>query len=207
MPIGAAIGAAAVGSTISQIHGTRSAAKQNRRAIEATERGDTRAADLEGERLALDREDAARRERLYTDALQRDKERWQDYLRINEPHWRQGSSVLGNLYDIAGIGPAPAYAAPTPPSEGLEGARPTDDGRLPEGVPPGSVPVNGGINPNAAAYQTPDGRIIRRRRQPMPTMPIQSRQSSMPSLLQLAQLAGSGRPSPAAPAPYQATGD
>ena len=34
-------------------------------------------------------------------------------------------------------------------------------GGLPPGVPPGSVPVNGGINPDAWAYQTPDGRIVR----------------------------------------------
>ena len=37
---------------------------------------------------------------------------------------------------------------------------------LPPGVPPGSVPVNGGINPNAWAYQTPDGRIVRGTRNP-----------------------------------------
>ena len=32
---------------------------------------------------------------------------------------------------------------------------------LPPGVPPGSVPINAGINPDLWAYQTPDGRIVR----------------------------------------------
>ena len=35
------------------------------------------------------------------------------------------------------------------------------EGKLPPGVPPGSVPINAGSNPDLWAYQTPDGRIVR----------------------------------------------
>lgn len=74
--------------------------------------------------------------------------------------FRQASTVP-TLGDLASIGTAPRR--PTPPGGmGLPGSRlPPIGTGLPPGVPPGSIPVNAGINPNAWAYQTPDGRIIR----------------------------------------------
>lgn len=52
------------------------------------------------------------------------------------------------------------------PKPGGVGAQPMPqtplgtDSDLPPGVPPGSVRINAGINPDLWAYQTPDGRII-----------------------------------------------
>lgn len=135
--------AALVGSTASQVYGTKTAGKQNRRALEAGERSDTRAAAIEAarvaeerrsldERLKFDREESQRKKEMYDLAVARDDQRWQDYLRINEPMWRQGTGVLGSLYDIAGMGgQAPAYAPPTRPSAGASMSAPDMSSRVP----------------------------------------------------------------------------
>lgn len=68
--------------------------------------------------------------------------------------------------------PAASASLPRPlsPWEAGENAQPpvsttmpvpmTPESDLPAGVPPGSIRVNGGINPDVWAYQTPDGRVI-----------------------------------------------
>ena len=130
-----AIAALTAGSTAAQIHGTRSANRTNRRSLEAGERSDVRADALERARFAEERaalaeqlaEAKAAREAQLAEVkaeretrLARDRERWQDYLRINEPTWRAGNEMLGSLYDLAGYrGQGPAYTAqPNMPPEG-----------------------------------------------------------------------------------------
>lgn len=214
------IGAIA-GSTASSVYGTRAAAGQNRRAIDATERGDTRAAEIERERLAeekraldaqlaearrereaqlaeerrwreeqarLQREEAARKERLYTEAVGRDRERWQDYLRINEPHWRQGSGVLGSLYDIAGFsGQAPGFAPPTQPAQGSTMA---SGGSV--FAPPNTYSSTNA--PPSSVLTARGGTSFRGRAFPLMSPPATSSPlSSLSSLMQLANLAGPSR--------------
>lgn len=141
MPWGLIAGAL-VGSTVTGLHSTRAARKTNEQAIAAGERSDTLQAQLERERLAeetrLRNAELAEIRAAREAQLQRDRERWQDYLRVNEPIWRAGAGVLGSLYDIAGFGggAAPAYAAPSstpPPSTGLPPAGTT-----------GAPPMRGG---------------------------------------------------------------
>ena len=114
---------AAVGSTASSVYATKRAGKINQQSLDASERSDVRAVDREREAedkaLTYKREDDARREKLYREAADRDQQRWQDYLRVNEPHWGTGSQALGSLRDIAGftggapqVGPAPGSAPP-----------------------------------------------------------------------------------------------
>mgnify|MGYP001602614372 CR=1 FL=1 len=190
VPIALAItGGASAGA---QVYSTRTAGKQNRRAMDATERSDVRAESLERERLAEERRalneqlaearrereaqlefqrtESARKERFYNEAVSRDRERWQDYLRLNEPHWRQGSGVLQNLYDLAGAGSAPEFSMPTQPS-------------------PGSGVSYGGSASGAPVSSTMP---VARPGQPgrsMPMMPMPSPTSPMSSLQSLMQLA------------------
>lgn len=213
--VGLAIAGAGLGaSAASNYLGQRRAGKINERSIDATERSDTRAAEIERERLAeekraldaqlaekkraedeklkYDREEAARKERQYNEAVAMDRQRWQDYLRINEPYWRQGAGVLGSLYDIAGFGgQAPAYAPPTQPTAGTGMPRPTNPPPSPEGLPGTGW---GSPNDPADRYRFPE-----RGRPAYPTMPLPSTgTSSLTSLMQLAQLAGQSRmPKPA----------
>ena len=127
--------AALIGQTASQIHSTRSANRTNRRSLDAGERSDVRADALERERFdreraslqaQLDEAKAAREAQLAEvkaereTRLARDRERWQDYIRINEPTWRAGNETLGSLYDLAGYrGQGPSYTAQpsTPPPD------------------------------------------------------------------------------------------
>lgn len=200
-----AIGALASGAT--SAYATRTAGKQNRRALDATERSDTRAAELEAarlaeerraldvqlaeakrkdeERLQFERDEAARKERIYQEAVGRDRERWQDYLRINEPHWRQGSGVLGSLYDIAGMGSAPAFQMPTQPAPGSTGVAYGGTGAPPN---PG-----GGYQGRAPVSTTMPVGSSRRAFPTMPTPSPISPMSSLQSLMQLADLGGTSR--------------
>ena len=184
IPIALAITGGAAGAA--QVYGTRTAGKQNRRAMEATERSDVRAESLERERLTeerralderlkLEREAEARKERFYTEAVQRDRERWQDYLRINEPHWRQGSGVLQNLYDIAGVGSAPGFQMPTQPAPGT------------------TAPTTGYGPAGPVSSTTPVDRPPRRVMPMMPTPSPASPMSSLQDVMQLATLGGSSR--------------
>lgn len=77
-----------------------------------------------------------------------------------------GNARAANPYPSGSWGPNPYGAGPMYPGRRNVYAEraemtPSFDNNLPPGVPPGSVSVNGGANPNAWAYQTPDGRIIR----------------------------------------------
>ena len=219
MPIGTTaaiiIGSlAAGGSAASNIYGARTAGKQNKRALEAGERSDVRADTRERERLAeeqraldaqiaekkraedeqlkLTREENARKERQYNEAVQRDRDRWQDYLRINEPMWRQGAGVLGSLYDIAGAGSAPQFQMPSqPPPMGGGGALPPGGGGAPTNpLPdPNRGPMQGGpggIDPEGR-WQNISRPMTQGRTFQM--MPIPSDQGqSLQNLMQLAQL-------------------
>lgn len=201
MTIPIALGISAAASGAAQVYGTRTAGKQNRRAIEASERSDTRAAEIEAARAAeekrradLEMANAAEERRIrkenYDIAVQRDKERWQDYLRINEPMWRQGSGVLGSLYDIAGFGGeggAPAYAPPTQP-----GPMPAGGGGGPVTLPPSPTRPPGldGRSPMAGGPGgiDPAGRW-QNARATAPQMPMPSSgQSSLTDLMQLTKM-------------------
>ena len=189
--------AALIGQTGASIYGARSANKTNRRSLEAGERSDVRAADLERERFAEERaawqaqlaEIKAERETR----LQRDRERWQDYLRINEPTWRAGNDMLGSLYDLAGYrGQGPAYAAP--PSTPPPGA---------QSAPPGPIASGGaglsdlmrGRTPGIAA---PMPRTMPARRQAAPAQLMAPRAPAPLDLSTLMMMAGTGGPSPLA---------
>lgn len=213
---GAAIAIAALSSAGSSAYNTKKAASQNKQALQAGERSDVRARELEDarlaeerralneqlaekkrsedERLKYEREEAARKERLYNEAVTRDRERWQDYLRINEPNWRFGSNVLGSLYDIAGFkGGAPAFQMSTQPRQGQALPMTESDYGLGNRAPMAGGP--GGIDP--------EGRWRNMRPAPTrtgyPMMPMSSGGGqSLQSLMQLAQLAGASRmPKPA----------
>lgn len=142
IPIALAItGGATAGA---QVYQARSAGKTNRRSLEASERSDVRASELEREALQAQLAESKRaQEAQLAEAkadreskLQRDRERWQDYLRVNEPTWRAGNDMLGSLYDLAGYrGQGPAYAPP--PSAPPPGTR---SAPLPLGAPPGTPP-------------------------------------------------------------------
>ena len=198
MTIPIALGLAAAGSTAAQVYGQRSASGQNRRAIEASERSDTRAATIESarvaeerraldERLKFDREESQRKKAMYDQAVATDNQRWQDYLRINEPIWRQGAGVLGSLYDIAGMpGQAPAFATPARPSAGASM----------------SVPDLSLRAPMTAAPMTSTSVARPPLRRPSPSLVVAPRTGGM-SLEQLMQLAslGSSMPKPGVPPP------
>lgn len=78
---------------------------------------------------------------------------------------------------------------PTPAQNGLAvRSMPMRVSSLPPGVPSGSVPINGGINPNAWAYQTPDGRIVRGVNNPMTIEPA----SNTGTLMDLVPMAALG---------------
>lgn len=206
---GTALGIAAAASAGSSVYASKRAGKTNDKAMAATERSDERAATIEREsqeraeraereRLAHERERlaeerAAREARLAEDRTaresreRRDDTRWADYLRINEPMWRAGAGVLGNLYDIAGYGAgsAPQFAMPNRP--------PASGGDLPpiirDGLPPG-VSGKSGQGPIA-------GQQTMRARRPMPTMPPPvSTGINLNDLMMLAQASGSGGMSP-----------
>ena len=207
MPVGAALGAAAVGSTISSIHASRSAGKQNKKAIEASERSDLRAGDRDAadlaersraldvqlaeqrrereEQLKYDREETARKERQYNEAAARDQARWQDYLRINQPRWQQGAGVLGSLYDIAGAGPAPAFQMPTQPPPSPMGGVPASSG----GPSASSSLMTLGQRPGVSSTMP-----VRAGGRAFPTMPTPNGGGqSLQDLMSLAQLATASR--------------
>ena len=189
--------AALIGQTGASIYGARSANKTNRRSLEAGERSDVRAADLERERFAEERaawqaqlaEIKAERETR----LQRDRERWQDYLRINEPTWRAGNDMLGSLYDLAGYrGQGPAYAAP--PSTPPPGA---------QSAPPGPIASGGAglsdlMRGRTLGIAAPMPRTMPARRQAAPAQLMAPRAPAPLDLSTLMMMAGTGGPSPLA---------
>lgn len=218
MTIPIALAITGAGTAGAQIYATKKTAGQNKQAIQASEQSDIRADTRERERLAeerraldaqlaeaqrrqeeelkLAREDQARKERLYAEAVQRDRERWQDYLRINEPHWRQGAGVLGSLYDIAGVGSAPAYVPPAQPPKSMSGG-PRGGGRaeMSLAMPPvsgGDIPGQGGAPAGDVLQRQPQSRYARPAMSMMPT-PSSNPVSSLSDLMQLTTLAGPSR--------------
>ena len=200
--------AALIGQTGASVYGARSANKTNRRSLEAGERSDVRATDLERERFAEERaalaeqlaEAKAAREAQLAEVkaeretrLARDRERWQDYLRINEPTWRAGNDMLGSLYDLAGYrGQGPAYAAP--PSTPPPGA---------QSAPPGPIASGGAglsdlMRGRTLGIAAPMPRTMPARRQAAPAQLMAPRAPAPLDLSALMMLAGTGGPSPLA---------
>lgn len=209
---GTAIAIAAAATAGTTAYQTHSAGKHNKRAMAATERSDERAARIEADRLTAEREAADRnaqieRERMAQDKAsedarlaetradretreRRDVQRWQDYLRINEPFWRQGAGVAGSLFDIAGFGQgnAPAFSMPEggPPMAG--GGAPAYPGDAPmPGGPRG--PMTGGPIPDG--IQTMSGRGARGRQMPTVATPAPS-SMNLTDLMMLANSIGKG---------------
>lgn len=220
---GTALAIAALSSAGTSAYATKRSGDINRRALKAQETSDERAQKTEWQRMdlerqqaeaalseekrwreeqaALQREESSRKERLYNEAVTRDRERYQEYLRAWQPHWQAGAGVLNNLYDIAGYKgqqPNPAAAAAsmplnTPPPS----PSPTDgggfDGRLgggtiyhPPGTRIGGAPSDGGY----------DGSGIAAGRTPMSsTMPVSGRSPVAP------MRRGSVLPRPEMPSP------
>lgn len=83
--VGLALGAIG-GQTAANIYGTRTAGKQNKKAMEASERSDTRAADLEARRLS---EEAAARE-----ADRAEERRNREASLAEERRWREDQAKL-----------------------------------------------------------------------------------------------------------------
>lgn len=166
IPVALAIaGGASAGA---QIYATKRNADINKRSLEASERSDERA-------LAFEREDAARRERAYTQALDMDRQRWADYTRIMEPHWRVGATALGSLYDLAGYsGDAPAMA----PSSGTPSGQPP-------ALPSSAAPMSG--YGRAAAARRVAG--VRRPAMAPPPLPAESGGLPLMDLMALGQQA------------------
>ena len=195
------------GQTAANIYGSRRAGQTNDRALAATERSDTRAAEIA-------REDAARLERLETQRLaqekaladanreesradreakmQRDRERWADYLRINEPFWKAGSGVAGSLFDIAGYGQssAPAFSMPQggPPVAG--------GGELPpivaNGLPSSRGPRSGGGLPLPPGVFTAQAPTRAQRPMPMVAAPQAPKAMGLSDLMMLMASTGGG---------------
>src|SRR3990167_3847843 len=155
------------GATVAQgVHATKSANRTNMRALDASEHSDTRAADLakadaerqeridtarlqaEKDNLALQLVEAkAAREAQLAETkadresqLKRDRERWADYLRINEPVWRQGQALLNTLSGLMG------YRGER--GQGMPLGRPT----IASMPPSGSTAVPGTRAPAAASF-------------------------------------------------------
>ena len=146
MPVGAALGAGAAFSGVSSIYASKRAGDVNRRSLEAGERSDTRAAELEQQRLTDEREAreadlaeiaAAREAQLafdrqrYEAGLAWDRERWGGYFDVMRPHWQMGQGVGRSLYDLMGITP------------GGGGGSPVDFSNLPGGPGPAGGPPTG----------------------------------------------------------------
>ena len=208
---GAALAMAALGSLGASTYATKSAGAQNRRSQDYQREADTRAATMEAERLAeekrladekivLERENRARQDRQYQDALQRDRERWADYVRVNQPHWQTGSNALAGLYELAGFqGGVPAggdpaamvaTAGPPPPTAPVPGEGGTSGPR--EFPPYGQQPDV--IRAAARVGSRPRG---------LTTAPPRTSALSIDQLMQLASLA---KPStPTAPPPGSLT--
>ena len=130
----------AAGAGVAQnVYATRTASKQNNRALDAEERDAERSA-------ALEREDRASREQAYQKALDADQRKWEDYVRVHEPYWQTGREALGRLQDLAGLSKSPQGASGTAPP----GRQPLQSVPRASGGPMGS-PV--GLSAGRRAFQ------------------------------------------------------
>jgi hypothetical protein len=88
--------------TAASVYNAKKASKQNENVLSAQERDAIRASDQAKDDAAIQREALASEERYRQAQLDRDRERWGEYVKINQPHWDLGNRVLGNLADLAG---------------------------------------------------------------------------------------------------------
>ncbi len=159
------------------IYATRRAGQVNDRAIQA-QRDEAR------ENAALERERTTSQERMYLQALEADRQRWNDYSRIMSPHWQTGTSALGQLHGMAGMGGAPTSTMP------VQGGQPsTGTGPGMSALPPSNT------QPPAYVNTLPTGgRTAARRAQatatPMEMPGMGNSLSSLGQLLAMAQMAG-----------------
>ena len=144
---------AQAGSSIYQAH---RAGSTNDKAIKAQSDEAARAAALERESQAADRELAqqqmAAQERRYQAALQADRDRWNAYAQIHAPMWQFGQSLLGPLSQMAagrggGVPGVPAGGYTFTPMPEVSTARPMVAMPQPAGpraVGPLAAMMNGG---------------------------------------------------------------
>lgn len=128
---GTAIALAAAASAGTAAYQTHSANSTNKRSQDYQHDAEVRAQATEDKRLAEESAAEAKRQKEETDSRlsreSRDTQRWNDYLRVNEPMWNAGAGVLNNLYSMAGIrnGQTAMPQLPSgPPPSGM-GAPPT----------------------------------------------------------------------------------
>lgn len=144
--IGIALGTAGA-QTAASIYNSKKASGVNEKALATQERSDRDAMAFERENAARQdafaREEADRRDAARKELMAVDQQRWQDYLRANEPMWRRGGEALGNLYDLAGMGRGNAVG---PDINALMASGPPPSGSTPiAGAPPAQdVGVTGG---------------------------------------------------------------
>lgn len=114
MPIAIPIAMAASAglSTATSVYQAKKAGKQNERVLAAQERDAQRAEQLEREQMA--QKESARRE-----AMDFDRQRWNDYTQAREPMRQFAGGLMGGLYKMAGakgaapsMAPAPSYRPP-----------------------------------------------------------------------------------------------
>lgn len=189
---GTALALAAAGSIGTGIYNAKKTADTNKRALEASERSDTRAADLERERLAEERrraeEDAAWRRDAYNAYLQADQSRWNDYMGVYGSRAGNAQGVLGNLAQLAGVsvGGQPPMAA----GGGGGGVAPVVRAGQAGVMPMSLAALAAGGGPTA-------GRSAVARRVGGPSLVPQPSADTMAQIMSLAQLAN--LPQPGAP--------
>lgn len=176
---GLAIGLALAGmgaSTAKDIYAARSANKTNKTALDYQREADAAtaanqkttadaAAKAQADAAKVEADTLAEKKRQYDATQAQNGQRWQDYLRINEPYWQAGSGVLRSLYGLAGMsGNAPAFSMPSggPPPAAAPGGVPggtSMDGSAP--MPPGmqtaSSPVEASARHGFTPMPTPQG--------------------------------------------------
>ena len=162
MTIPIAMGLAAGGSTAVSVYQARSTNKTNQRSLE------------------LDERNARREEGLARAAMEQDRARWDDYLRVHEPIWSGAGTTLRSLYGLAGLeapsaGPAiPAPGSPPPP-------------------PGTGIAVPRRRSPPDLAAGPRTGRLPARARRPLQPQ-VSSRIPSLAEIAQMASLGSAGAP-------------
>src|SRR3990167_5749810 len=193
----AVLASIALGSTAASLYGTKKAAEQNRRALEAQERDSERAVSEGGKDRELSVQDMANQQARLDRAMAADEKRWQDYLEVQRPHWNIGAGALGRLTELAGL-PGGGSGAPNVqmPSGPTAGAQPPVaggpvDARLMTlaGAPP---PVNVSGAPVSTAMPVRPSRrgraLFEATRRPAPPVAGPAQGMSTQSLMQLAAM-------------------
>lgn len=195
--LGTAIaGGAAAGATVYGAHKTASAAKNSAKlqTDAANHAADVEAASAR-ETLDFTKQEAQRKAAADEADRKGNYDQWAAFMSAhNAARAKYGYSETAIPGYVPGVTPTPKNGSPgaalmgppQPPMTG-NGAPPLASNPntgvinprsvgslLMPGVPPGSTPVNGGINPNAWTYQTPDGRVVRGMRTPQAPMASRS---------------------------------